>query len=139
MTSSQPDVHRIQFHRHFIVHRYTVHTACIHVLAYIILSRIARLSPDFRVSGYARQLTLASSPGPVQFLGGAWRQGWCINMREQICIHDITHITSKNDLCTQPKKIGQVQRSFVVRVSYKIRARPCKSSDVISLKYTDIR
>jgi len=23
--------------------------------------------------------------------------------------------------------------------SYKIRARPCKSSDVISLKYTDIR
>ena len=37
-------------------------------------------------------------------------------------------------------KIGRVQRSFdLMLMSYIIRARPCKSSDVISLKYMDIR
>ena len=38
------------------------------------------------------------------------------------------------------RKIGRVQRSFdLMLTSYIIRARPCKHSDVISLKYTDIR
>ena len=49
------------------------------------------------------------------------------------------YFTSKNDLCPRPK-IGRVQRSFdLMLTSYIIRARPCKHSDVISLKYTDIR
>ena len=65
-------------------------------------------------------------------------------MHEQICMHDILHTSPQkmNDLCTR-LKIGRVQRSLlcgdVAITSYQIFAHPCKSSDVISLKYTDIR
>ena len=54
-------------------------------------------------------------------------------------MHDIMHTSPQNDLCTR-QKIGRVQRSFdLMLTSYIIRARPCKHSVVISLKYTDIR
>ena len=59
-------------------------------------------------------------------------------------MHDIAHVTSENDLCTRPKKsVGYKGHLLCADVSaitsYKVRACPCKSSDVISLKYTDIR
>ena len=68
---------------------------------------------------------------------------WHINICMNKYAWHIAHVNLENDLCTRPK-IGWVQRSLlctdvIAITSYKIRGRPCKSSDVISLKYTDIR
>ena len=52
------------------------------------------------------------------------------------------HVTLENDLCTRPKKSVYKGHLLCTDVSaitlYKVHAHPSKSSDVISLKYTDI-
>jgi len=51
--------------------------------------------------------------------------------------------TAPRKMTFVPKSVGYKGHLLCTDVSaitsYKIRARPCKSSNVISLKYTDIR
>ena len=68
-----PDAHRIQCHRHFIVHRYAARTACIHVLAYIVVSRsqtLSRFSCESPMSqaphsSRLRETSLVPRPRPI--------------------------------------------------------------------------
>ena len=84
-------------HRHFTVYRYAARTACIHVSAYI--SLIPRPRSTF---GWGLEMRLY-----------IWRIN---NMHEQICMHDILHMSPRKItfVATRPK-IGRVQKSFVVR------------------------
>ena len=59
----------------------------------------------------------------------------------QICMHDILHTSPRKMTFVSDRKSAGYKGhccAVMLLTSYNIRACPCKSSDVISLKYTDI-
>ena len=117
---------------------YCMHT---HIGLYYTVSRSQ--TADFRVRVWLRETTYISlypRPRPIFWWGLETRLVYKY-MHDQICIHDIAMSPRKMTFVPNQKDRSGTKIICCASAitSYKIRARPCKSSDVISLKYTDIR
>ena len=101
------------------------------------MSQALHSSP--RRTAYCMHNVLAHSlsQAPPSFWAGAGHEATNINICIILCMHNILH-TSPQKMTFVPDRKSVGNKGHLL-MSYIIHARPCKDSDVISLKNTDIR